>query len=130
VRLRGSGQVGRRRTRLCPDGAAPGIDTDGLHFREVNDDAVVNRSESREAMATAAHRKREISGAREFDRAEDVGRIRGTHDEVWPAIKERILYLPRFVIVRIVWANQSAQEPRFKRGNAYIRYSSGRGSRC
>ncbi len=67
------------RVHLAPDAAASDphrgglrVDDDGLHRREVDDDAVVGAGEAAPVVAAAAHRERHVLRAREADRGGDV----------------------------------------------------------
>lgn len=82
----GAAAFGADRSRLR-------IDTNTVHLREIDHDAVVVRAEARHAMRAAANGKVQALLARELDGGHDVGDIRASHDHTGPPINHPVVDL-------------------------------------
>lgn len=95
---------------LRPRGPAVGIDLDGVHPREVENDAAVRRPEPGGAVAAAAHGELGAGLACEPDDAGDVRCRAGTHDRRRPAVEAGEEDPPRIVVAGVVGRDHGAVE--------------------
>jgi hypothetical protein len=94
---------------VTPGGAALGprplarrVDPDAAHAREVDDHAVVDRAEPRDAVGAAADGQIEVVLTGEVDRRDDVARVRRPDHGSRPAVDHRVVDLAGVLVARVV----------------------------
>ena len=93
-----------------PDGAGLRIDLDVLQRREVDDDAVVARSQAGAVVAAAADGQEQVVVACERDGHGDVVRTRALRDQRRPLVDHRVVDLARLVVVGVLGPDQPSLE--------------------
>jgi hypothetical protein len=75
--------------------------------REVDYQAVLDRSEPRNAVATTANRDVEPAFPAHLERRNDVARVRAADDQPGTLVDAPVVNLPRLLVLRILAVNQS-----------------------
>ena len=88
------------------DGAGDRIDTDALHPRQVNDQAIVTGAQPGATMAPAPHGDQEPMLARELDRGNDVSHVATAGNKARTPINHGIIDFASHLIARIVRLQQ------------------------
>lgn len=78
--LRGFVQITHERASLGAGHGFAGVNFNSFHAGEVDDHSAVAHTIPETAMASSAHRQREVPGTGKLDGARDVGRGSTTHD--------------------------------------------------
>ena len=91
-------------------GARLRVDLDVLQQRQVDHDAVVDRSETGAVVAAAADGEQQVVVARERDHPCHLIRRRGPGDQRRPLVDHRVVDAARLVVLGVVGADQSTPE--------------------
>ena len=106
-----------RRVDFAPGGATtdahsscPGIDVDRLQARQVEDDAVVDRSQPGAVVATAAHREHEVVSAGERNHLGDVVGVGAGCDQGRAPVDHRVVDVAGLLIAGVLGGGQPSLE--------------------
>ena len=105
-------EVAPGRPTLGASGALRRIDGHRPHAGQVGHDAVVDRTEPRDAVAAAAHGQGEPVLTGEVDRSGDVRRIRAPDDDRGPPIDHRVVDVAGLVVTVVARRNHGAADAR------------------
>ena len=107
----------RRAVDLAPGAASTGahgarlrVDLDVLQQRQVDHDAVVDRSETGAVVAAAADGEQQVVVARERDHPCHLIRRCGPGDQCRPLVDHRVVDAARLVVLGVVGADQATPE--------------------
>ena len=89
------------RAALDAGGARVGVHLDAVHPRQVDDDTVLDGSETRAAVAASADRNGEVRRARELEGGRDVGDGSAAGDHRRALVDHRVVQRPGVVVARV-----------------------------
>ena len=101
-------------SRLRPSRARGRIHTNGLHGREVDNDATVADGVTWKAVPSPAHSHLQFIIAGEVHGANDIGSPGAASDHGWPAVKHPIPYFPRLVVAVLAGTQQGTSQTSFE----------------
>ncbi len=87
-----------------------GVDLDSLQARQVEDHAVVARSQPAAVVAAAAHGQRELVVAGEGDDFRDVAGVGAARDQGGPPVDHRVVHLAGLVVAGVLGGRQLSLE--------------------
>ncbi len=97
--MRGVIHVTRGAAGTDPDGAVRRIDTDALHQRQIDDEAVVDAAKARAVVAAAANRDQEALLAAEVDGRDHIRRVDTAGDQARPLVDHPVVDSARVFVV-------------------------------
>jgi len=87
------------------------VDTHVANWREVDHEAVVNGSEPRDAVATAADCDVEPAFPAHVERHHDVARVHATYDQPRVLVDAPVVHPSRLLVLRVLRVNYVAADP-------------------
>src|SRR4029077_17970004 len=87
------------------------IDPNASHQGEIERQSPVANGVAGDVVAAPSHRKHETALAGKFDRLDDIGDARCSHDQRGAFVNHSIPYPPRLIIVVVPRAKQLTAEP-------------------
>jgi hypothetical protein len=106
--------IALRATRAHPDRSVGRIYTHPLHHRQVNYQSVVDAAETWSVVTPAADRDAQPVLPCEFHRADNVGNVDATRDQLRVLVNHSVVEAPHIIIVRIRSPNNAAAHGRDK----------------